>query len=155
MKPPSAVEQPDKPAKPTVVEQLGIIAVVGAVAAATVAATALGGALAPSTPELASNLVARVGDSGEKPLSRVDVQGLGSSGQCLRGALGCSTYRMPKSVNASILALGGGAADFRLRSCSPLPGRQQEESYAKGRLIHCSMPYSSQILSVIWTRKLI
>ena len=42
MKPPSEVEMPHKPAKLPVVEQLGLIAFVVAVAAATVAATAWG-----------------------------------------------------------------------------------------------------------------
>ena len=67
IKPPSEVENPHKPTKPMVVKYLGMIAYVDAVASATVAAPALGGSHAPSTPELAINLVARVGDSGEKP----------------------------------------------------------------------------------------
>ena len=80
MKPPSEVEKPHTPAKPAnpmVVEQLGLIAYVVDVAAAADAATALGGSLEPSTPELAINHVARVGVAGEKP-SRVDVECLRS-----------------------------------------------------------------------------
>ena len=67
MKPRSEVDKPHQPANPTVVEQVSLIASVAAVAAATEASTDLGGARAPSTPELAIQIVSRVGASGEKP----------------------------------------------------------------------------------------
>ena len=50
MKPPSEVENPHKPARPTDVEQLGMIVFVPAVAVANVATTALGRALARFDP---------------------------------------------------------------------------------------------------------
>ena len=82
LKPPSEVANPRKPAKPRVAEQIGLSALVVAVAVATACATALGGAVAtacatalggpaPSTPDPA-NPVVRVSAAGEKP-PRVDV----------------------------------------------------------------------------------
>ena len=131
MIPPSEFEKPHKPAKPTDLEQFGMIAYVVAVAVATVAATTLGGALAFSTPELAINIVARVGVSCEN-LYRVDVAGPRSSGQCPQGALGCSTDGMPKSVNNTVLALGSSVDDFHLGVAARGLGDGRRSPMSKG-----------------------
>ena len=94
----------------TVVEQFGMIASVVAVAVATVAARALGGALALFNPRASQQPCCEGGDSGDKA-SRVDVEGPMYSGQCPCGALGDES-----DGNAKVeLALAKGKREYDKR----------------------------------------
>ena len=154
MKPPTEVENPRKPTKPRVADQIGLIASAAALAAATACATAFEGAAAPganaeatkpqvvlptpSTPEPA-NPAARVSASSAKP-ARADVAGPRSPGQRPWGDPGSSTYGMPKSVNMKVLAPGSrsdaadsGAAIHGLGDITRSP-------MSKGRCRHDRLP---------------
>ena len=90
------------------------------------------GAPAASTPEPAINPGARVGDSSGKP-SGADVEGPRYYGQCPWGALGGSTYGMPKSVNKTVLAPGGRAEESDSKAAVSGLGNSKMSPKSQGR----------------------